>query len=69
MSTLNFIEELVNLKNYGESVFEDKANFQSWLTNKSVALGNITPESLFVNLEGIEKVKNALGRIEHGIFS
>ena len=69
MSTLNFIEELVNLKNYGEYVFEDSANFQSWLTTKSIALGNITPESLLVNLEGIEKVKDALGRIEHGIFS
>lgn len=65
----NFKKELIKLMAYGESVFEDKSNFESWLKTKSIALGEIPPESLLKNVEGIQKVKDALGRIEHGVFA
>lgn len=63
---INLKKELIE---YGESVFEDKARFESWLTTKSKALGGIKPESLLKNADGIQNVKDALGRIEHGTFS
>jgi len=62
-------KELIVLMAYGKSVFEDKSNFESWLNTESKALGGITPESLLKNSEGIGKVRDALGRIEHGIFA
>ena len=36
-------KELIDLKKYGESVFEDKTNFEKWLKTKSKALGGINP--------------------------
>ncbi|SEK97322.1 Protein of unknown function [Maribacter orientalis] len=62
-------KELIDLKKYGESVFEDKTNFEKWLKTKSKALGGITPESLLNSARGIQKVMDALGRIEHGILA
>lgn len=57
------------LREYGESVFEDKVNFESWLNTQSISLGGIKPESLLKDKSGIEKVTDALGRIEHGILA
>ena len=54
---------------YGESVFEDKSNFELWLKEKSIALGGISPDSLLNSEDGISLVKDALGRIEHGILA
>ena len=62
-------KEISNLMSYGEKVFGDKPNFQKWLNSESKALGNITPKSLLETEEGIQRVYDELGRIEHGIFS
>lgn len=62
-------KELVKLIEYGESVFGDKTNFENWLATKSKALGGITPESLLNSADGIQNVKDLLGRIEHGILA
>ncbi|WP_074672382.1 MbcA/ParS/Xre antitoxin family protein [Maribacter dokdonensis] len=58
-----------NLFNYGEKVFGDKSNFQKWLNSENKALENKTPKSLLETKEGIQRVNDELGRIEHGIFS
>ncbi|WP_396632899.1 antitoxin Xre/MbcA/ParS toxin-binding domain-containing protein [Maribacter sp. R86514] len=65
----NLKKEQIRLKEYGESVFEDKTNFEKWLKTKSKALGGITPESLLKSSRGVQKVMYALGRIEHGILA
>ena len=62
-------KEISNLMSYGEKVFGDKSNFQIWLNLESKALGNIAPKSLLETKEGIQRVNDELGRIEHGIFS
>ena len=62
-------KKISNLMSYGEKVFGDKPNFQKWLNSESKALGNITPKSLLETEEGIQRVYDELGRIEHGIFS
>lgn len=61
--------EIYKLMSYGEKVFGDKPNFQKWLNSENKALGNITPKSLLETEEGIQRVYDELGRIEHGIFS
>ena len=66
---IKFYGKPTQLYHYGQQVFEDEANFEIWLSTKSKVLGNVTPKSLLVNLEGIEKFKDELGRIEHGILS
>ncbi|CAG2531775.1 TIGR02293 family [Maribacter dokdonensis] len=66
---MNKENEIRKLMSYGEKVFGDKSNFQKWLNSESKVLGNITPKSLLETEEGIQRVNDELGRIEHGIFS
>lgn len=66
---MNKENEIRKLMSYGEKVFGDKSNFQKWLNSESKVLGNITPIFLLKTVEGIQRVNDELGRIEHGIFS
>jgi putative toxin-antitoxin system antitoxin component (TIGR02293 family) len=62
--------DLSELLDYGLEVFNDeKIKFHTWLKSPNIALGNITPESLFDSFTGIEEVKRALNRIEYGNFA
>jgi uncharacterized protein (DUF2384 family) len=54
---------------YGFSVFGDDKKFKRWLTEINISLGGVTPESLLDTEEGLELVKNCLGRIEYGNFA
>lgn len=63
------IVELSMLYTYGVEVFGDKANFNTWLNSKSIALGGRTPKELLDTKFGISMVKDELGRIEHGILA
>lgn len=52
---------------FGKSVFNHEHDkFQRWLTKPNNALGGVTPVSLFDSVTGMEQVKNALLRLEHG---
>lgn len=62
------IVQISMLYNYGVSVFENKENFDTWLSSKCVALAS-RPKDLLDNVFGIELVNNELSRIEHGIFA
>ena len=53
----------------GTRVFEDRDKFLDWLRHSNKALGQQTPMSLMSSRFGSEMVLDALGRIEHGIFS
>lgn len=62
-----FIVELIELYEYGLSVFNNESDkFQRWLRKPNISLGNTSPDSLFDSLTGIREVKRALNRIEFG---
>ena len=58
---------LSELLDFGLQVFSnEKEKFQRWLKKPNVSLGSVPPESFFDSLTGIQEVKNALNRLEHG---
>lgn len=61
--------ELTDLFLYGSEVFENKTNFFKWLELPNAALGGLEPKELLGIPGGIAKVKDLLGRIEHGVYS
>lgn len=63
------IIEIQQLMKYGGDVFEDRNNFEAWLTRENISLGGTIPKNLLDTSLGLSMVKDALGRIEHGIFA
>jgi len=61
--------ELTDLFIYGIDIFEDKENFFKWLKLPNTALGGMEPIELLEIPGGISKVKDIIGRIEHGVYS
>ncbi len=57
------ILELTMLFDYGISVFGDKANFETWLEIKNIALGGVKPKELLDTSYGINLLKDELTRI------
>jgi putative toxin-antitoxin system antitoxin component (TIGR02293 family) len=61
---------LAEVLDYGLEVFNDeKEKFKRWLKKANYSLGGVSPDSLFDSVTGVEEVKNALDRIEQGIFA
>ncbi|TCJ12075.1 DUF2384 domain-containing protein [Flaviaesturariibacter flavus] len=63
------IIELTMLYQYGVSVFGDQDAFNTWLGERNIALGGYVPKELLDTKFGVTLVKDALGRIEHGLFA
>jgi len=61
--------ELTDLFLYGIDVFNSKDNFIKWLNLPNTALGGLEPQYLLEVPGGISKVKDIIGRIEHGVYS
>lgn len=61
--------EIADLFLYGVDVFKDKDNFFKWLNLQNTALGGLEPIELIEIPDGISKVRDILGRIEHGVYS
>lgn len=61
--------ELTDLFLYGSEVFNNKSNFFKWLELPNTALGGLEPKVLLEVPGGVAKVKELLGRIEHGVYS
>ena len=59
---------LADTLSYGESVFEDRDRFNSWMKNSNKALGNRAPIEMMDTVYGIQEVKKMIGRIEYGVF-
>jgi putative toxin-antitoxin system antitoxin component (TIGR02293 family) len=53
---------------YGQSVFEDKDRFNTWMKDKNKALGDKTPLEMMDTLYGVQEIKKLIGRIEYGVF-
>ena len=49
-------------------VFGSNEKAMLWLTSANLALGGVIPMSLMDSEVGTQKVMDALGRIENGIF-
>jgi len=68
----NFAVKLLEITDvfiYGVEVFKNKENFIKWLRLPNTSLGGMEPLELLEYPTGISKVRDVLGRIEHGIFS
>jgi putative toxin-antitoxin system antitoxin component (TIGR02293 family) len=61
--------ELADLFLYGSGVFGSKENFLKWLSLPNTAIGGREPLELVEVPGGVSKVRDLLGRIEHGIYS
>lgn len=61
--------ELTDLFLFGIQVFESKENFFKWLELPNAALGGHEPKEVLEIPGGISKVRDLLGRIEHGVYS
>lgn len=61
--------EISNLFLYGSEIFGSKESFFKWLNLPNTALGGMQPNELIDIPEGVSKVRDVLGRIEHGIYS
>lgn len=61
--------ELADLFLYGTEVFEDIESFLKWMKIPNTALGGMMPQELAEIPGGVSKIKDVLGRIEHGVFS
>lgn len=60
--------ELLEVMNFGHTVFDTNKQFYLWLKTPNYALGNSKPMDLIKNSYGKELVMEALNRIEYGIF-
>ncbi len=61
---------MVEVLEYGNLVFNSETDkFNRWLKKTNISIGNVTPESLFDTLSGIQVVRNCLNRIEYGSFA
>jgi len=61
--------EIADLFLYGIGVFKNMDNFFKWLSLENTALGGLEPIELIEIPDGISKVRDILGRIEHGVYS
>ncbi|WP_276166766.1 type II RES/Xre toxin-antitoxin system antitoxin [Zobellia alginiliquefaciens] len=63
------IIEIQQLMLFGEQVFGSTTNFNAWLIRENIGLGGVIPKNLLDTSVGFGMVKDAIGRIEHGIFA
>jgi putative toxin-antitoxin system antitoxin component (TIGR02293 family) len=61
--------EITDLFLYGIEVFASKQNFFKWLNLPNAALGGLEPLELIELPDGVSKVRDVIGRIEHGVYS
>jgi putative toxin-antitoxin system antitoxin component (TIGR02293 family) len=60
---------LGDLYSYGYSVFEDEEKFNAWMKSPNRTFGEKTPLQLTDTIYGMEEIKNAIARIEYGIYN
>jgi putative toxin-antitoxin system antitoxin component (TIGR02293 family) len=61
--------EITDLFLYGSEVFKNKEKFLQWLDLPNTALGGMQPNELIEIPGGVSKIKDVIGRIEHGVYS
>lgn len=63
------IVSIYQLLQYGMFVFEDQTLFFKWLHINTLILGGVCPKDLLDTTIGIQMVRDALGRLEHGVLA
>lgn len=64
------ILEISELYYFGaEEVFEDKTNFDNWLSTPNLVFENQAPKIFLDTNLGIQLVKDELGKIQHGVLA
>ncbi|MGO3345957.1 MAG: antitoxin Xre/MbcA/ParS toxin-binding domain-containing protein [Marinomonas sp.] len=58
----------VRIHQLGLDVFGNEAKFKSWMKKPAIALEGESPESIMVTKEGIQRVSDLLGKIDHGFI-
>lgn len=61
--------EISELFLQGAEIFGSKEAFFKWLNLPNTALGGMEPQEFIEIPEGVSKIRDILGRIEHGIYS
>ena len=61
--------EITDLFLFGSEVFGNDRNFFKWLNLPNTALGGMEPIELIEIPGGVSKVRDVIGRIEHGVYS
>ncbi len=61
--------EIADIFLYGIEVFESNENFLKWLNLPNTVLGGLKPIELIEIPDGVSKVRDVIGRIEHGVYS
>ncbi len=61
-------EELVDVTARAIEVFGTREKATRWLRTPVRALGNQTPMSLLRTAEGLIRVRDTLGQVEHGVW-
>ena len=61
--------EISELFLLGTDIFGPKETFFKWLNLPNTALGGMQPSELVDIPEGVSKIRDILGRIEHGVYS
>lgn len=51
----------------GLELFGDEGKWKSWIKTPALALSGKSPESMMVTKEGINRVRDLLGQISHGV--
>ena len=65
----SLVVELVELFHQGEEAFGDVELFKEWLQTPNPGLGKKKPFNLLNHSQGIDLVKEAVGRITHGLVA
>ena len=61
---------ITEVLDYGMEVFNnEEEKFKHWLKNPNKLLNNLKPEELLDSFAGIEEIKNALYKIDYGIYA
>ena len=63
------IVSIYQLLQYGVAVFSDKQLLFKWLHIDTIVLGGVCPKDLLDTSIGIQMVRDALGRLEHGVLA
>jgi uncharacterized protein (DUF2384 family) len=59
--------EYKQLMNEVEEYFGSPGSSMIWMKTTNIGLGNVTPSSLCTSLAGINRVRNSINRLNHGM--
>lgn len=61
--------ELGKLQRIGQDLFGSQTQFNEWLQSPSIPLGGQKPSALIKTKDGLNLVRDELGRMAHGVLA